>query len=460
MARLLFSMETINFQYDDTGKRMEAIFSELVEFVKRKYQETGKCDKTIKILERTQFSKELSEFCMNRFGLRIMFDFSNTSGGPFVEPMAINASHVFIDDFWRGEAIDDWEYKITKELIDRKGTIDLKEAKVTGIFSYRQHRLAMNIVDLVINFNATVPQLVAVCLHEIGHIFTWYEYSDRLTSTNQILANLATEIRTENRPEKREYWFRELSDKTNKPLQEFEDVVHEKNRTILGFKLAQIYLEHVCSQMPNEAYDRTASEQIADNFAARFGYGRYIVEFLQIMHEANGSPETSRIMRIFVFLQEVLFLVLIAASIFILITGLVALIVTNFIGAVAMIFYLFAMCMMVVGAGDSYRDMTYDDLKIRYKRVRQQLIQQLKDTQLSDGTVHTLIEQIKQIDKVDKRATEYGGLLNTISNILFKSNRDAHYEIRIQQLIEDLAHNDLYMKSAQLRLTASSTQTS
>lgn len=460
MARLLFSMETIDFQYDDTGKRMEAIFSELIQFTQRKYQETGKYDMTIKVLGRTQFSKELSEFCMNRFGLRILFDFGDTEGGPFVEQMAINASHIFIEDFWHGEPIDAWEKKITKELIDRKGTVDLKEAKVTGIFSHRQHRLAMNIVDLVVNFNVTAQQLVGVCLHEIGHIFTWYEYSDRLTSTNQVLANLATEIRTENRPEKREYWFRELAEKTNKPLQEFEELVHEKNRTILGFKLAQFYLDHVTSQMPNPKYDRTASEQMADNFAARFGYGQYVVEFLQNVHEAYGSLETSTILRVFVFMHELLILILIAVFTFVIITGSVALLATSSLGLIGMIFYLFIMCMMVVGAGDAYRDMTYDDLKVRYKRVRQQLIQQLKNTQLSDGTIRNIIEQIKQIDKVDQKVTEYGSLLNTISNFLFKSNREARQEIKIQQLIEDLAHNDLYMKSASLKLTASSTSSS
>lgn len=446
MARLQFSVESIDFQHDDTGERLEALFQQLVDFIQKKNTETKNRDLVIKIIQRSNFSNEFSDYCQKRFGLNIFFDFSNTVGSPFVECLAINSRHIFVDKMWHGEDVYEYEKAITKKLEGQKGTIDLKHAKVSGLFSKHRHRLAMNVYELVIDHAITVKQLVAVALHEIGHLFTWYEYSDRLTSTNQVIANLATEIRTEDRPDKREYWFRELAEQTNTPAEEFHDLINEKNRVILGYRLYEFYLNHATSQLAVPKYDETSSEQLADNFAARFGYGRYIVEFLHRYETDYGSPNVSGTSRFIFSLCEIFGLM---GQGFIFIANLI------YGGPVGVIYGLFYLWILFIGtycSGEKFVDMTYDDLKTRYRRLRHQSIQRLKDQSISPELTQILIEDIKQMDAFEKRVVVYESLLRRLSNLLFKVNRDTRADIEKQKVIEELLHNDLYLKSAQLKL--------
>jgi hypothetical protein len=101
--------------------------------------------------------------------------------------------------------------------------------------------------------------------------------------------------------------------------------------------------------------------------------------------------------------------------------------------------------------GEDTRDYTFDDLKVRYKRIRQQCLEQLKDSSLLADTIKTLITDIKHIDDIILQATDYKPVCAALSNLIFPANRNSKRAIEQQQLIEDLAHNDLFLKSAELK---------
>jgi hypothetical protein len=108
----------------------------------------------------------------------------------------------------------------------------------------------------------------------------------------------------------------------------------------------------------------------------------------------------------------------------------------------------------VTGAshGTDAVDMTYDKLKDRYNRIRAQSIEYLKNSQLTDDQIKLAIADIRRIDEIQKHVRDYESLARKISDLIYPANRNSKIDIRQQQLIEDLAHNDLFLKSAEFKV--------
>ena len=119
--------------------------------------------------------------------------------------------------------------KLIKKAKDAVGTVDLANAKVGGIFSEYQHTLWLDVVGNLTVLKLSVPEITAILLHELGHAFTYYELSDRLESTNQVLANLSREVRGGNNDEKRHFILKELAGRFDVKEQDFDDILNEKN---------------------------------------------------------------------------------------------------------------------------------------------------------------------------------------------------------------------------------------
>lgn len=103
---------------------------------------------------------------------------------------------------------------------------------------------------------------------------------------------------------------------------------------------------------------------------------------------------------------------------------------------------------------EDVRDYTYDDLKIRYLRVRQDIVDQLKEIKDDKEVVKQMLENIYTIDEAIKSTSVVRILPAIISNFIFSGARQAVSSIKEQQLFEALASNDLFVKSAELRLKA------
>jgi hypothetical protein len=275
-------------------------------------------------------------------------------------------------------------------------------------------------------------------LHEIGHAFTWYEFADRLMSTNQILSEIAFE--KENDPKKREYVLRELSAEWGMGIKDMEDIQEEDNRVIFGFRLFKKFVKVVNSQLKNAKYDQTSSEQLADNFASKFGYGRELIEALE--HFYIATPEKSSFIYFLTFIFEFIFFQL---------GGVCALIIGLTAAPVALFFALFCILLNIF-LGENYIDYTYDKLKMRYKRIRDQYIDLIEKIKLPKDEMVSVVADIHHIDAIIKDTRIYTGPVSLVANFLSSANRSAKESILMQQLLEELAHNDLFLKGAELKI--------
>jgi hypothetical protein len=150
------------------------------------------------------------------------------------------------------------------------------------------------------------------------------------------------------------------------------------------------------SELGTAAYDKTTYEALADNFATRMGLGRELVTSLEKIHRLYGSPEYSGETR---FIYN---MIQITVATYSMLLGAVLGSVLLMIAGAPMFFLI----TWTVSDGAEYQNV-YDKLKIRYKRVREQLISRLKVKSLAPELVKNILEDLKVLDKIIDQAGEF-----------------------------------------------------
>lgn len=431
-------LEMIDFQKDGFGKVLENFFKQIETDIKNNEYRNRK------ELHDSDYPQQLEKLVLNRFGLKIHVNMNTDCLGAIM-PYYANNQHVLAASWVRQFIDDDADFnKIRKDITNKTGFIDLKKAKLGGIFSVYVHECWLDVYSMVTFYKMTPGQMAAILLHEIGHAFTYYEYADRLTRTNQVMLNL-TEHLFSNKEKDLNYVYAEVK-KIRDITKEEAEVIASGNRVIAGVKLSRIYVESVGEALTNSKYNDTASEQLADMFASRFGMGRELIEGLEALYKAHGGAPDHKtgVGRFFMYLLTFIGEMFLPAAIFAYCFP-VSLPLAVIVGVLVLISLIYL-------SGDGVRDMTYDDLKQRYIRVRQEYISAVKDKNLDIPALKAHIEKLDVMDKIIADMKPFNGHFNVISNIIFSTNRDAKADIQLQQLIENLAHNDLFLMSAKFRI--------
>lgn len=439
---LSVAQETIAAQSDDFGQQLETGFAEIKakmlaldpHCANASLAELQSIFK--KINKEEAVLKPLEELIFKRLGLKVKFQTQYPTHGAIL-PLPVAEYHTLLGDWFKGHPFYQEQLKKLKLEDKDTGTIDLDKARVGGLFSQYTHALYINFGLTLFTDNLLPSEVTAIVLHELGHAFTFYEYSDRCTAANRVMSTVLDALKE--KPEKRNYTYiyrqiQSISDLTDKDV---DELLSTPNPQILTGRLALILGQHISHEARVSKYDQTSSEQLADQFSTRFGYGRALVTGLdKIM--AKYSFVNSQAMYSFSLLVEAATIVGAFASL-----ALVPGVLTGIIAGLVV--------MMMSGSGDNNRDMTYDDLKIRYTRIRNDLIQQLKGDQISPAETKNLIETIKVMDELILKTANYKSLFNRLGNLFFSANRSAAREIQYQQQVERLVANDLFLKSAELQ---------
>lgn len=437
------SMEAIAFQDNKFGLALEAVFEKVL-VNKLSAQDLDE-----------QFAPEFNAIIKQFTNLPIQVNFKTTFiekvtvGGPAIYIDTFTPRHIFNDKNTREGMSDLGEKNIVKMLEtikqnNLKNTIDLKRAWVTGIFAEVPIRMIFP-QSFVYGRKLTVKELTAVMLHEIGHAFTVCEYANRVNTTNQVLAGLMRSS-IEDAPSVQEIVFKqagELLFYDEKTFVVAEEITDTQAKFVVILNAVE---KRSKSENSTTHYDFVSCEQQADQFAARMGYGRYIVTGLD---KAFDNPlDKNAIARHYVGFCEVMF-PLIKRGITVM--SMVALGPQVYLLAATLTVFLFGL--MMYQAGELNRNHTYDSTRVRYLRVREDILTRIKDKKIAPEMVKELLEDIAAIDKVldGLLKTETKKYLEIASNYIFKKHRDAHDARQLQRQLEELASNDLYRVAAKLR---------
>lgn len=428
------SLEAIYFQNKDNfGEKAERIISNIYNEIRGK-----KFKSNADLINASKNVKALENLIRERFNLNLLF--SPSLSEELCTFAILMPEPSFLDEAIKPLSKSSYN-KIIKYLNDvrafikksenKKGSIDLKNARVSGYLSKIPAYLIIDFINAEGFYALTEKELLAIMLHEIGHMFTFLEYHYRLEKTNILMLTLAESV-LDNNFEKVEYICKYKFDE-----KEFKKYIEDTKRTRFDYYSAIIYLflKEMKTQLINSKYDQTNSESLADSFATRFNYGANIVTALDKLHKTldmNYSEYLSYM--IFMYIFEI------------------SLILSFFsLGLGAVVIYIG----FIVLFGGDYTDntyLTYDRILDRYNRIRLTIIQNLKNSNLDEKMLSRLLRDLERVDEIMNSRYAKLSISDYIANFVLPSGRYNSAFIQLQQDIEKGLANNLFVSAAKVKV--------
>jgi hypothetical protein len=431
-------MEMIDFQHDNFGSQIEA---EITNIYKKLDENPNLTNAEVC---KSQEMQNILDIITRRTGLFIKVVEERKTRGACIVTFTPNTAHIFLRPEYRG-FYSQYADSFMKGKENRKGFVDLQNARVSGIFSEIPNILIINIDYYKTRFKMSPGEVTAVILHELGHAFTSCEFSHRIDSTNQVLNNIAKKLSDKHDQTTLEYVYKELKSLDDNTSEEVAKAIVSGNKIIAGYAWTQFCLGYLgVSDSSNDIdykYNRTSSEQTADSFANRFGYGRLFVTGLDKTYVKNLDQEKYSDSYFYAMtLMELMGIILsgalaTAASPWLVVFGTMCL--SSWVRS-------------AIGSTVVNSEMTYDTLKHRYLRIRNDLVELLKNTDLDKDLVKQTLSDIYVLDGIVKDTRDVWSLGSALFNKI-GVNRKINKSIQYEQLLEELAHNNLFVKAAQLQ---------
>jgi hypothetical protein len=452
--------ESIDFQLGDRfTAQADVIFESLIEHVKNVNNKEYNTELLFK--EKSNLITAFEKLIKDRFGFKVKLKpeskLQTYSNFPIVPTItSFNKFDIFsLKNHIKRENLDKLE-KVLKDLKLSKIVIDTKKANIKGLPAGYDPAIAMDIVGYIVNEDISAKEFTAVFLHELGHIFNNIYYMSTVVSSNLSILNARKRLGKD--PSIKE--FKLLFAETPMEVQEEISKIKTDNMLVFGYLSATAFADHLVKMVSLGWYSQTSNEQQADSFAARFGYGEYMAKHLTsgLNEKVTTKPLTNTSLTAFyLFMATVMMLF----SIFLIIVsfaagGIVDGVVVGGMGLlISLRFGYNIFARVIYPEGEVTKAYTYDDLKIRISRIKYQTIAALKEADLSKKEIMSIIETIKNIEKqIEKADLIEQNFFEKMSNILFSNNRVLKKTIEVEQLLESLVYNDLFVRDAELKTLA------
>lgn len=427
MALEGLSQEAISFQstqfFDELTETIEAAWAK--DF-RLSYQETIKQPEVLAILA----------VIKKHTGLTLEYS-PRGPGYPAILSAPVSADHIFYTE-WVGNhpEITQLIFKNTKDARKTfvKGSVDIRNAKVTGYFAELKHEFFLT-TGLLSNGSIfasrwTARQLAAVILHETGHAFTYMEMLVRTVTSNYVLAWLST-MRSESQPEEYKLAIEKFGRKEAWGADQIEAFQKAQSQEDLAVLTIAETHRKARSELGINYYDSTSCEQMADQFAARFGAGRDLITAL----EAYGADGRGRGKNGYVF-QAILRACAYTFGLFAMPFLLVVLAVLDGVEIAATI--------GLPSAG------TYDDDSTRTARIKQDMIYRLKQTKMTTAEKKAVIEDIEFLDRLQRKTFDHLGLHQRIALLISSSYSKKYNFMQLQKNLESLAASNIHVKAEKI----------
>lgn len=429
----VLSTEAINYQDTKTFKELELAFRDMM------YNQSG-----TKFLEQKRRNEELIEAIVkNSFNANCSISFGDEY--PCVRIFDEYHNNVLIRNSWREFFAA--QLNFTKRFIGgsggRKAGVDINTAKLSGLFSELPFTIYMPLSHVQRGWRSedgwglpermrfTSEEMAAILLHEIGHFFTYCETFSRTVTTNQALAAMSKELDGAFSVSQREVIIARTVEDLNLKDVDVKAIASVDKKTIIETAIVSEVAEKSRSELGISIYDSTASEFMADQFATRHGAGRHLMTGLNKFTLLFGGEYAHQSTPLFIFSQIVsIALMFIPPIAFLMIP-------VNIIG------------ILCGGFGDD-GDNTYDTPEVRFRRIKNETINRLKNRYISAEEKKRTLADIEAMEKAmegikDKR--EWREYIATTLIPVYRRNRKTKM---LQQQLEQLANNPLFVRSAEL----------
>lgn len=428
-----FSLEALAFQNGDFFKELTQAVESLRDINKRE---------KIKVKEFFTHPSTMVMADVIRKYTNLDISFANGKGTGFAtEILFVDANHIFLHQelFWIMKNIDSkFDPRSTiKEAMGRvkqaeaKGSVSIQTGKVSGI--YEKLKVVIHIVrSLMLDAMAFTPQeCAAIILHEVGHSFTMLELVGRTVRTNYVLSNLSGFLDKSISDDDRVAVYIQAAKSLEYDTVLTKELSECKNKNQLSIVLLDAQIVKAKSELGGSLYDSTTCEWLADQYTTRQGAGKELVTALDkyIPMYGRGGPEFQR------WLNKVLVITLILTilSMGLILIPMIALILSD--------------------QGPSKKYELYDKPLARMERIRRDLVDRLKDPQMSKMDIASTLQSIEGIDVIAKSGKFNSDLLpgEKLGWLLRKDYRDPHRYEMLQKELESFGNSDLFVEAAKLK---------
>lgn len=435
MPRMSFlAAEAINYQNNTVFKELELAFRDIMFQSKGSYEE-----------QRRQNEQLIEAILQNAFHCNASVNF-----GEYYPAMRIFDEYhngVLLRNEYREYYIE--QSKFVQRFIGanrngQKAGVDINKAKLTGLFTelpftvylpdthlcqdFRDPETGWKIPD---KWRFTSGEMAAMVLHEMGHFFTYCEFFSRTVTTNQALTQLSKELDDCYSVEKREVLIaRTAADLRLSELNVSALATNDK-KSIIETAIVTEAVEQSRTELGVSIYDNTSSEFLADQFAARMGASRDLATGLAKFEELFGYSYSRMSMPLFMLDQ------------------LFSIFLTLFPYTAVVMAPINLLVIFFGGVGDD-GDNTYDTPEVRFRRIRDQSVQRLKNRAISEAEKKQILEDLKSLDEVMSKFHDKREWREYIATTLIPVYRRHRKTKLLQQELEQLANNPLFVRAAEL----------
>lgn len=363
----------------------------------------------------------LSKIVAHHTGLNVTFEIGDID--PCVDIPMVNKNNVLINSFIRNHLNSADGIKMINEANGVvRGSVNLKTGMVTGIFTEVKSKIHMPIVMFTTS-KYDPEEVVAIMLHEIGHLFTYYEFMSRVVTTNQVLAGIAKGLDGSGTVEEREAVLINAKKAMNLSDLDTKALAKSNNNKVVEIVIISNITKQVTSEVGSNIYDFSTWEYLADQYVARQGAGRQLVTGLEKIFK--GSWNIS-------FRSLPTFLAMEAFKIVLIALGLFGV----------------SFLLMAIDSDNA----TYDLPGARFKRIRDQIVENLKLKTLTKDDNERLQADLVAIDSILKDVNDRRQFFGVIWDVLYSPARKGRKQEQLQQELEAIAVNELFAKAAELKL--------
>lgn len=434
-ATLRQATESISFQ---KGELFQALIDQIEDIrfnTKLAFMEPAKFFDDEKV---TALSKIIQKY--TNLDIVIIDDAGN---GPAIFVPQLTANHIFNNKEmaqWTQDNVPGFNLQEHSETVLKllnkpviQGEIDLVKAKVHGAFEKMRTTMLMPMTMLAKGSKFSPGEAAAVMLHEIGHTFTFMEFVGRTLTTNQAIAGLSRFLDKSVDQGKRVVLFARAADELKMDAAKKEVLKECKTPEQLATIVLDQAITKSVSELGRSIYDVNTAEYLADQFAARQGASVELVTALDKLMSSGAGV----LMKVFVFLQFLPFIISVIKAGFIMIFPIFGFIL------VALIVY-----------GQDKANEIYDNAAARFIRIKHQLVEQLKNPAIKADFRQRLVQDVNNIDDVikDKNYIDKLDIFATIAYYLKPGFRAAHRQEVMQKELERIVNSDLFVHAAKLKM--------
>lgn len=302
-----------------------------------------------------------------------------------------------------------------------RGGVDARTGMVTGVFT----ELPIKFYFPVSMFagKLTPEEAVGVMLHEIGHPYTYFEYITRAATSNAVLSGLSKALDGADSVQSREAIL--ISAKKALRLSDLDEkeLAKSSNKKVIEVVVITSVIRQTRSELGSNIYDMTTWEALADQYATRMGAGRDLTTGLAKLYR-GGFNISFRSLPTYLAMEAFKLIAIVNPAIF-----------------------LFLLLL------DSPSEL-YDTPGDRFKRIRNQVVENLREPELSKDDIARLNEDLRVLDDMIKSVNDRRQLIGLIWDTVSPQSRKDRNQRLLQQNLEELAANDLFIAAVNLKQLA------